>query len=453
MTLLARDVARLLEAQGTFVDWAHSCDAFKAGAPDTPVSGIAVGWQSLQAALVEAHDLGCNLFITHEPTFYDHWDRDPQALATPAARAKQAWLDRTGMVIYRCHDVWDRFPEIGIPDAWARFLDLGPVVARDAYHRVIATPRVTAWELVTMVLDRVRILGEQAVLFSGAKDQMVSRVGIGTGAITDVQAMLALGADAILATDDGIQQWREGAYCADAGLPLLVVNHAVAEIPGMRAMAHYLQEQFPAAPVHIVGRTCTFEILAHEYAREQPLCMLRPTLADLPPVALPAGYTLRPMREGELWAYLQVMNHSCFNGSADEAWFRRNYDDPIFEPSFIQIIWRGERPVGAVGAWQSRDHQTGMLHWLGVRRDERGAGLGKAITLAGLHRLRERGFGQAMLYTQSWRKQAIAAYLRMGFTPYPDEAASPEVWAQVLAQLADWRAANGRAPQEVQPTS
>lgn len=444
MTLLARHVAELLQTQGTWVDWERSVDAFKAGSPDTPVTGIAVGWQSLQAAVEEAHALGCNLFITHEPTFYDHWDRDPQALATPPARAKRAWLERTGMVVYRCHDVWDRFPKIGIPDAWADYLGIGPVVAADDFHRVLAIPRVTAWELVTMVLERVRRLGQQAVLFSGAKDQMVSRVGIGTGATTSAQAMLTMGADAILATDDGISQWREGSYLADMGVPLLTVNHAVAEIPGVRKMAAYLQQQFPGTPVHNVGRTCTFEILAHQHSNEQGLRMLRPTLDALPPVELPAGYALRSMREDELWAYLEVMNHSCFNGGADEAWFRDAFDDPIFEPSFIQIIWRGDRPVAAVGAWQGRDHTMGMLHWLGVRRDERGAGLGKAITLAGLHRLKARGFGQAMLHTQSWRKQAVAAYLRMGFEPHPDELASEQVWQRVLAELEAWRATNGR---------
>lgn len=443
MALLAKDVAQLLVSQGTWVDWERSVDEFKAGSPDLPVTGIAVGWQSLQTTLEQAHALGCNLFITHEPTFYDHWDRDPQALNTPPALAKRAWLDRTGMAVYRCHDVWDQYPQIGIPDAWAKFLGLGPVVAADAYHRIIATPRVTAWELVTMVLERVRTLGQQAVLFSGAKDQMVSRVGIGTGAITNVHTMLALGADAILATDDGTDQWREGSYLADAGVPFLVVNHATAEAPGMQAMARYLQAQFPDVPVHYLGRTCTFEILAHQQSNEQQLRMLHPSLDDLPPVELPSGYTLRAMQADELWAYLEVMNHSCFNGGADEAWFRRDYNDPVFEPSFIQIIWKGERPMAAVGAWQSRDHTMGMLHWLGVRRDERGAGLGKAITLAGLHRLRQRGFSQAMLHTQSWRKQAIAAYLRMGFQPHADELASAEVWQRVLVELDAWRAANG----------
>ncbi len=444
MTLLAKDVAALFERQGTWVDWTHSVDAFKAGAPDAPVTGIAVGWQSLQAALEEAYDLGCNLFITHEPTFYDHWDCSPEALDTPAAQAKRAWLERTGMVVYRCHDVWDRYPGIGIVDAWADYLGFGPALAADDYHRVLAVPCVTAWELVMMVLERVRPLGEQAVLFSGRKDRMVSRVGIGTGAITDVRAMLALGADAILATDDGTSQWRDGAYCADASVPLLVVNHAVAEIPGMRAMARYLQAQFPDTPVYDVGRTCTFELMATEHSNEQQLRMLRPTLGDLPPVELPAGYTLRSMRADELWAYLEVMNQSCFNGRADEAWFRSAFSSPLYDPSFIQIIWKGERPVAAVGAWQGKDPTMGVLHWLGVRRDERGAGLGKAITLAGLHRLRERGFQQAMLHTQSWRKQAIAAYLAMGFQPHVDEMATAEDWQRTLDELAVWRAANGK---------
>ena len=38
----------------------------------------------------------------------------------------------------------------------------------------------------------------------------------------------------------------------DAGVPLLVVNHATAEKPGMMAMARYLAELYPSVPVEYV---------------------------------------------------------------------------------------------------------------------------------------------------------------------------------------------------------
>jgi len=59
---------------GTWVDWeaGATCDGFKYGGPDTQIRGIAVAWQSSLPALRQAHELGCNLFITHEPTLRAH---------------------------------------------------------------------------------------------------------------------------------------------------------------------------------------------------------------------------------------------------------------------------------------------------------------------------------------------------------------------------------------------
>ena len=81
--------------------------------------------------LKAAHAQGCNLFVTHEPTYYVHRDDDPGPYADAHTAAKRAWLAETGMVVYRCHDVWDVMPEHGIRDSWARGLGLvGPTACR-----------------------------------------------------------------------------------------------------------------------------------------------------------------------------------------------------------------------------------------------------------------------------------------------------------------------------------
>ena len=74
----AQDVQNYLQSLAG--DWQYSdntVDTFKAGDPSTEVRGIAVGWMSYIWALQRALDLGCNVFITHEPTYYNHWDNDP----------------------------------------------------------------------------------------------------------------------------------------------------------------------------------------------------------------------------------------------------------------------------------------------------------------------------------------------------------------------------------------
>lgn len=443
MSITARDIHEYLRSLGPWVAWDRgACDGFKHGDPATEVTGITVTWQALQSTLEEAHARGHNLVITHEPTFYSHMDDDGAMRATSPARRKVAFLDRTGMVIYRCHDLWDIYPQVGIVDSWSAFLELGEPVARERYYNLHAVPETSAWELVGRIARRVAPLGQQAVHFIGTRWQMVHRLAVGTGAITHVRRMVEMGADIVLATDDGTALWRDGAWMADLGVPMVLVNHTTAEIPGLRNLTKHLAERFPEVPCEFLGPTCGYEILATEHVRDIDIRMRRDDLEDLPPLLVPEGYERRPMAADEVWAYLEVMNHSIFAGEADRAWFDRTYaDDPEYDPAHLQIIWRGDRPVAAAGAWHNTidGERWGMIHWVGVSNTERGAGLGKAVTLAALHRLRERGFSRAMLDTQAWRLVAVAAYMRLGFHPWPTGQAPQETWDHVKADMAAWR--------------
>lgn len=439
----AKHIHDHLRSVATWVDWeGRTCDGFKYGDPETEIISIAVAWQSTQSALAEAHARDCNLFITHEPTFYSHMDDDEAMHSSLPARRKMAFLDRTGMVVYRCHDAWDVFPRLGIVDAWSEFLRLGSPVATARYYNLHDVPPTAAWELAQHVAQRVKALGEQCVRFMGVRWQMVHRLAVGTGAITDVRRMVELGADVVLATDDGIRMWRDGAWIADLGVPLIMVNHMAAEIPGLRKLAKYLQERFPEVRVEFVGPTCSYEIYATERHRDQAIRMRRDSLDDLPPVVLPPGYTCAPMQADQAWAYLEVMNQSVFAGECDEGWFQRTFaQDPEYDPAHLQIIWKGDQPVAAAGAWHHEvEGQTwGLVHYVGVVKAERGRGLGKGVSLAALHRLRDRGFARAALTTHAWRMAAVAGYLRLGFRPWPNDKAPEGVWSQVLASLESWR--------------
>jgi len=53
---------------------------------------------------------------------------------------------------------------------------------------------------------------------------------------------------------------------------------------------------------------------------------------------------------------------------------------------------------------------------VGVDPGEQGSGLGRALTLAGLGYLRDRGLAQAMLYVDEDNVPAIRMYQALGFT-------------------------------------
>jgi putative NIF3 family GTP cyclohydrolase 1 type 2 len=157
------------------------------------------------------------------------------------------------MTLLRCHDTWDRMPEVGIPDSWASFLGF-PTEQRkvDCYYKICLLEDVTVEEVARKVLEKVRPLGQDAVCILGNRDKRVSRMAVGTGAITHLPSMLDLEADLLLATDDGMNYWDGGLWALDLGIPLLIVNHATAEKPGMMAMAGYLSDRFPGIPVEYI---------------------------------------------------------------------------------------------------------------------------------------------------------------------------------------------------------
>ena len=51
-----------------------SVDTLKAGSWDQEVTGIATSFMTTLSVLKRAHEMGANLILTHEPTFYNHLD-------------------------------------------------------------------------------------------------------------------------------------------------------------------------------------------------------------------------------------------------------------------------------------------------------------------------------------------------------------------------------------------
>jgi mycothiol synthase len=59
---------------------------------------------------------------------------------------------------------------------------------------------------------------------------------------------------------------------------------------------------------------------------------------------------------------------------------------------------------------------VGEVYVVGVDPDARGTGLGKALTLAGLHHLCDGGLSVVILYVESDNRPALTLYRRLGFT-------------------------------------
>lgn len=106
-----------------------SVDRVIIGDPTTPVKKIGTCWTPCWETLKTTVSKGINTLIVHEPTFYHHWDLDVKNESylsgdSPAQKYysalrddKIAWVNKNSLVIIRCHDVWDKKSETGIPFA------------------------------------------------------------------------------------------------------------------------------------------------------------------------------------------------------------------------------------------------------------------------------------------------------------------------------------------------
>jgi GNAT superfamily N-acetyltransferase len=74
-------------------------------------------------------------------------------------------------------------------------------------------------------------------------------------------------------------------------------------------------------------------------------------------------------------------------------------------------------PVAAITVWSAGPGRPGLVEPMGVHRDHRGRGYGRAITLAGAAALRDMGASSATVCTKSSNRGGIATYRAAGFQP------------------------------------
>lgn len=256
-------VHELFQQVGTWIDWSDTTDGFHFGDPETEVTGIAVAWKPYWSDLKRAKELGCNLFIGHESIFREGPMRpcDESEFAQEVEEPKVAWLRESGLVVYRCHDLWDLFPEIGVRDSWARGLGFeGEPVVMDGFCRVEEVTGHTFGSLCAHIAARVKLLGQQAVLAVGDENKPVTRLAL-SASVSSLPRMLELGTDCWLLYDDYFRQVRDGALFRDLDLPYMIVNHGTLEEWGVRNLAPYLQERFPSIPIHALHQGCIYRLV------------------------------------------------------------------------------------------------------------------------------------------------------------------------------------------------
>lgn len=204
------------------------------------------------------------------------------------------------------------------------------------------------------------------------------------------------------------------------GHGMALVRALLAEADGypLRLWAH---GDAPAATR--LGQAAGFERIRALWQMERSL------LAPVEEPRYPDGVKLRTFVVGQdedSWADL---NRRAFARHPEQgAWTREDLDlrerEPWFDPDGFFLAERDGRLAGfhwtkIHGGDGGGDHgheSIGEVYVVGVDPDQRGGGLGRALTLTGMRYLRSRGLVRVMLYVDEANTAAIRLYESLGFS-------------------------------------
>jgi putative NIF3 family GTP cyclohydrolase 1 type 2 len=248
-----------------WVDWNNTTDRITAGDPSRKVTKVAVSWKANWGALRKAAELGAQLFVSHESICVNavNGSTDPEStFALDSERAKFEWLQKSGLVVFRCHDAWDNFPALGIRDSWREGLHLDGMIVVDEYPcYVTKIEPIRLVDLAQHILSLVKPLGQNGVLFSGDEDRVVSTIATGTGVSTNPVWMHKLGADVPVITNDYYVRVRMGSHAEELDIPTIMVDHGVSEEWGIQSLARYLSNEFMNLEVIHIPHLCGFSVV------------------------------------------------------------------------------------------------------------------------------------------------------------------------------------------------
>lgn len=252
-----------------------TCDGYKAGNENTEVTGIVTTFMATVDVIRQAHALGANLIITHEPTYFTGHETTAWCKGDSVYEAKCRLIIETGMTIWRYHDMMHMAKTDGIYDGFIEEMGWHDYVCPpaekpgpgpgemhsfvEAFRDYYDIPQTTLGQLARQFKEKLGISTLQLV---GDIAMPCSRIGVlvGGGSLgfgteeMPMQIMERKKIDVLVCGE--ITEWTTSAYVNDAaqlGLHkgMIVLGHERSEEWGMKHMAGWLAPLVDV-PVHFV---------------------------------------------------------------------------------------------------------------------------------------------------------------------------------------------------------
>jgi GNAT superfamily N-acetyltransferase len=169
------------------------------------------------------------------------------------------------------------------------------------------------------------------------------------------------------------------------------------------------------APRGALTRDLLFE---DGWKADEPWTPLRRDLTD--PVKDP-GVRIEVIGPGQSHVRTAVQRASFDRSTfTDERWHAMAAGLPYADARCLVAYDELDYAVAAVTVWSAGPGKPGLLEPMGVHREHRGHGYGKAITVAAAAALKELGSSSALVCTRSSNVGAVATYRSAGFQQLPE---------------------------------
>lgn len=241
----AREIVDRIKVQ-VGVPWREqTVDTFKAGDPDTPVTGIATTMMATFEVLQKAAASGENLIITHEPTFYSHLDGTDtfRKEDDPVWAEKEKFIREHKLVVWRFHDHWHMRRPDGILEGMTHALGWEKYQSAEL-PALYTLPETTLGSLAADIQKRLKIRILRVV---GSSDMKLTRVAMVPGASGPAahRRMLRRNDVDVLVIGE-VPEWETIEYVSDAAAQkrhkaLILMGHIPSEQAGMENCAVWLK--------------------------------------------------------------------------------------------------------------------------------------------------------------------------------------------------------------------
>lgn len=252
--LTAQQVVDKIKLQISAPTNPNTVDTYKAGDPQTPVTGIVTTFLDTYAVLQQAVAMGANLIITHEPTFYNHQDETGFLKGDPVFEQKMAYIRDHHLVIWRFHDAWHWRKPDGVIEGFIQAVGWGKY-RRPYEQNAFTLPPTSVGQLAA---DLQAKLNSRSIRIVGDPLLRVTDVAFLPGASGEAKEIKELERDDVQVLVAGeSREWETVEYVRDAAAEgrhkaLILLGHEVSEEAGMEYCARWLRPLFPKVPVTFI---------------------------------------------------------------------------------------------------------------------------------------------------------------------------------------------------------